>query len=138
MLVQIKQAVSPCAVHRALHLFRKRCRCLCHLILSRRTRVLPLSVCWPLHCKICDVSRTVGQCLRRREHANKEANFCTAKAKERGARDPLPPYKGHKGAKYGIPDSGGRRIDDGALRGNHRGLFQTARMVKANLNEEVN
>jgi hypothetical protein len=30
------------------------------------------------------------------------SNFCKAKAKERGARDPSPPYKAHKGAKYGI------------------------------------
>jgi hypothetical protein len=33
------------------------------------------------------------------------SNFCKAKRKERGARDPSPPYKAHKGAKYGIPDS---------------------------------
>ena len=66
-----------------------------------------------------------------------QSNFCKAKAKKRGAREPSPPYKAHKGAKYGIPDSNGRRIDDGALRGNHSGLFETARMVKANCNEEV-
>jgi hypothetical protein len=52
-------------------------------------------------------------------------NFCKAKGKERGARDPSPPYKAHKGAKYGIPDSGCRRINDGALRSNYRGLFKT-------------
>jgi hypothetical protein len=39
------------------------------------------------------VSQTVGERLGRREYANEEANFCTAKAKERGARDPSPPYK---------------------------------------------
>jgi hypothetical protein len=26
------------------------------------------------------------------------SNFCKAKAKKRGAREPSPPYKGHKGA----------------------------------------
>jgi hypothetical protein len=34
-----------------------------------------------------------------------------------------------KGAKYGIPDSSCRRINNGALRGNHRWLPETARMV---------
>jgi hypothetical protein len=43
----------------------------------------------------------------------------------------------HKGADYGIPDFSCRRINDGALRANHSGLFETARMVKANCNEEV-
>jgi ABC-type transport system involved in cytochrome c biogenesis permease subunit len=28
-----------------------------------------------------------------------ESNFCEGKAKKRGARDPSPPYKEHKGAK---------------------------------------
>jgi len=91
VLVQVKQAVFPCAVHRALHLVRKRCRRFCHLILSRRTRVIPLSVNWPLHCKICDVSRTLGECLSRRRPSNEEANFCKAKRKKRGARDSSTP-----------------------------------------------
>jgi hypothetical protein len=32
----------------------------------------------------------------------------------------------HKGANYGIPDFSCRRINDGDLRGNHSGLFETA------------
>jgi hypothetical protein len=40
--------------------------------------------------------------------------------------------KSVKGGTYGIPDSSCRRIDVGALRGNHRGLFETTRMVIAN------
>ena len=46
--------------------------------------------------------------------------------------------KAGQGGNYGVPDFTCRRINDGALRGNHRGLFETARMVKANCNEEVN
>ena len=61
--------------------------------------------------------------------ASRLSKFCEAKRKERGARDPSPPYKGHKGAKYGIPDSSCRRINDGALRADHSGLPETARMV---------
>ena len=57
------------------------------------------------------------------------SNFCKAKGKERGARDPSPPYKAHKGAKYGISDSSCRRINDGALRTDHRRLSEAARMV---------
>ena len=45
--------------------------------------------------------------------------------------------KPEKVVNYGIHDSSCRRIDDFALRGNHSGLFETARMVKANCNEEV-
>jgi hypothetical protein len=37
----------------------------------------------------------------------------------------------HKGANYGIPDFSCRRINDGAVRTNHSGLFETARMVIA-------
>jgi hypothetical protein len=33
---------------------------------------------------------------RRCGHANEETNFCKGKAKERGARDPSPPYKSKK------------------------------------------
>jgi hypothetical protein len=43
----------------------------------------------------------------------------------------------HKGANYGIPDFSCCRINDGAVRANHSGLFETARMVTANCNEEV-
>jgi hypothetical protein len=43
----------------------------------------------------------------------------------------------HKGVKYGIPDFSCRRINDGAVRANHSGLFETARMVTAKCNEEV-
>ncbi len=43
----------------------------------------------------------------------------------------------HKGANYGIPDFSCGRINDGAVRANHSGLFETARMVTANCNEEV-
>jgi hypothetical protein len=57
------------------------------------------------------------------------SNFCKAKDKERGALDSSPPYKGHEGAKYGIPDSSRRRINDRALRAHHRRLPETARMV---------
>jgi hypothetical protein len=64
--------------------------------------------------------------------ASRVSNFCEGKAKKRGARDPSPPYKGYKGAKYGIPDSSCRRINDGALRADHRGLPETARMVTIN------
>ena len=56
-------------------------------------------------------------------------NFCKEKGKECGARDPSPPYKVHKGVKYGIPDSSCRRINGGALRAHHRRLPETARMV---------
>jgi hypothetical protein len=41
--------------------------------------------------------------------------------------------KGHKAAKYGIPDSSCRRSSDGALRADHRRLPETARMVTVNL-----
>ena len=61
------------------------------------------------------------------------SNFCKAKAKERGAPDRSQPYKAHKGAKYGIPDFNGRGSNDGALRADHNRLFETARMVTANL-----
>ena len=61
------------------------------------------------------------------------SNFCKAKAKERGARDSSSRYKVHKGVKYGIPDSSCPLINDGALRTDHRRLFETARMVTANL-----
>lgn len=37
--------------------------------------------------------------------------------------------KAHKGDDYGLPDFDGRRINDRALCANHRGLFETARMV---------
>jgi len=57
------------------------------------------------------------------------SNFCKAKGKERGARDPSPPYKAHKGAKYGIPYSSCCSSNDGALRADHRRLPETARMV---------
>jgi hypothetical protein len=42
-----------------------------------------------------------------------------------------------KGVNYGVPDFSRRRIDDGALRANHSGLFETARMVTANCNKGV-
>jgi hypothetical protein len=42
-----------------------------------------------------------------------------------------------KEINYGIPDFSCRRINDGALRSNHRGLFEAARMVTANCNEEI-
>ena len=45
--------------------------------------------------------------------------------------------KAKKGDNHGIPDFSCRRINDGALRTNYRGLLETARMVKANCNEEV-
>jgi hypothetical protein len=48
-----------------------------------------------------------------------------------------PVIKTDKGAKYGIPDSSCRRINDGALRADHNRLFETARMVTANCNKEV-
>ena len=38
---------------------------------------------------------------------------------------------------YGVPDLSRRRIDDGAVRANYSGLFETARMVTANCNKEV-
>src|SRR5262249_16300477 len=56
-------------------------------------------------------------------------NFWKAKGKECGACDPSPPYKPHKGAKYGIPDLSWRRINDGALRAHHSRLSETNRMV---------
>ena len=62
-----------------------------------------------------------------------DANFCKAKAKERGARHPSPRYKAHKGANHGYLISCCYR-DDGALRVNHRGLFETPRMVTAHRN----
>ena len=43
----------------------------------------------------------------------------------------------HKRGRYGIPNFSCCRIDDGALRADHSGLFKTARMVTANRNEEV-
>jgi hypothetical protein len=61
------------------------------------------------------------------------SNFCKAKGKERGARDPSPRYKAHKGAKYGISDFSCRRINNGALRADHRRLPETARMVTLTL-----
>src|SRR5215472_5197283 len=61
------------------------------------------------------------------------SNFCKAKAKERGAADPLRPYKAQEGANYGIPDFSCRRSNDGTLRADHNRLFETARMVTANL-----
>jgi hypothetical protein len=64
-------------------------------------------------------------------------NFCKAKGKKRGARNPTSPYQTLKGANYGIPDFSYRRIDDGALRADHSGLSETARMVIANHSEEV-
>ena len=42
-----------------------------------------------------------------------------------------------QGITYGIPDCSCRRIDDGALRADHSGLFETARMVTANGDEDV-
>jgi len=45
--------------------------------------------------------------------------------------------KAHKEDNYGVPDLSCRRINDGALRANHSGLFETARMVIANCNKEV-
>ena len=42
-----------------------------------------------------------------------------------------------KGDQYGIPDFSCGRIDDGAVRADHRGLLETARMVTDNCNEEV-
>ena len=57
------------------------------------------------------------------------SNFCKAKGKKRGARDPSPPLNRHKGAKYGIPDSSWRRSNGGALRADHHRLPETAGMV---------
>jgi hypothetical protein len=42
-----------------------------------------------------------------------------------------------KEVTYGVPDFSCGRIDDGALRADHSGLFKTARMVTANQKEEV-
>ena len=56
-------------------------------------------------------------------------NFWKAKGKECAACDPSPPYKAHKGAKYGIPDLSCRRINDGALRAHHSRLSETIGMV---------
>jgi hypothetical protein len=42
-----------------------------------------------------------------------------------------------KGDQYGIPDFSCGRSNDGAVRADHRGLFETARMVTDNCNEEV-
>ena len=41
-----------------------------------------------------------------------------------------------KGAKYGIPDSSCRRINDGALRADHGGLPGTTRMVTYSLADQ--
>ena len=65
--------------------------------------------------------------------ASRVSNLCTAKAKERGAPDPPRRYKAHIGANYGIPDSSWRCINDGAVRDDHRRLYEAARMVTANL-----
>ena len=46
----------------------------------------------------------------------------------------LPKLK--KEITYGIPDFSRRCISDGALRTNHRGLFEAARMVTANAIKE--
>jgi hypothetical protein len=69
--------------------------------------------------------------LKCKSNGSGESNFCEGKAKKREARDPSPPYKAYKGAKYGIPDSSCRRISDGALRADHRRLPETAGMVTA-------
>ena len=61
--------------------------------------------------------------------ASRVSNFCQGKAKKRGAREPSPPYKAHKGAEYGIPDSSCSSLNDGALRADHRRLPETAGMV---------
>ena len=41
--------------------------------------------------------------------------------------------KAKQGHNDGIPDFSRRRINDGALRANHRGLFEAARMVNSQL-----
>ena len=51
--------------------------------------------------------------------------------------NPWPGYKCQKGDNYGIPDFSRRRSSDGALRTNHHRLYEAARMVTANRNEEV-
>jgi hypothetical protein len=43
-----------------------------------------------------------------------------------------------KGAKYGIPDSSRRRINDDALRADHSRLPETARMVTTANEEAIN
>jgi hypothetical protein len=45
--------------------------------------------------------------------------------------------KAHQGDDYGVPDFSCGRSNDGALRADHSGLFETARMVTANCKEEV-
>src|SRR5262245_7886134 len=58
-----------------------------------------LPICCPLHCKICEASRTPCEGSKRRGHADEEANFCKAKGKECGVQSRLAPYKSDKGAK---------------------------------------
>lgn len=99
--------------------------------LDRPRQVTALSVCWRLHCKICHVSRTPWELSKGPSRkAFPQNNFCKAKDKERGAPDPLRPYKAHKGTNYGIPDLSCRRSNDGALCVNHSRLPETARMVR--------
>jgi hypothetical protein len=133
MLVLVKKAVPSCALHGALHLFRECCRCFCHLTICRCTRAYRspfVGVC------IADFAMSVSDTPRVLKDAwamhHAHTNFCKAKGKERGAREPSSSYKRYKGANYGIPDCSCRRSNDGALRANHRRLPETGRMVTVN------
>ena len=93
VFVLVTKAILACAEHRALHLLRKRCWCFCHLTLSRRRHLIALPVCWRLHCKICDASRTLRESAERgsgRRYA--QTNFCKGKGKECGAEKRSAPY----------------------------------------------
>jgi hypothetical protein len=133
VLVLVQQAVLPCAVHRALHLFGEHCWRFYHLSLSRCRQVIALPFCCLLHCKICDASRTAPRVVKdAADLQTKTPIFAKQKARnvEHEIRRGL--TKAHKGAKYGIPNSSCRRINDGALCADHRRLPETARMVTLN------
>ena len=55
--------------------------------------------------------------------------FCKGKANTRAADPGRVDYGFSKGDKYGIPDRTWSRIDDGALRVDHRRLCEAARVV---------
>jgi hypothetical protein len=127
VLVLLKKEVLPCAVHRALHLFRERFWRFCHLISDRSRQVTALPFCWHLPCNFCDCPWDAPQVVKdAAEVQMKMPIFAKQKARNAEHKRAWRLIKTGKGAKYGIPDSSCRRINDGALRADHSGLLKAA------------
>jgi hypothetical protein len=91
VLVLLKKAVLPCAVHRALHLFRERFWRFCHLISLKTSHSASLLLAFALQFLRLSLGRSAsreGRC----GGANEDANFCKAKGKERRAQNSLALY----------------------------------------------